>query len=75
MYLHVVIFKKPFNLQEAKEIAQHIIKDKNKHYYRETEQSYRFRVIPKTKFEKNSFRTKQINDHISFVFGELKHNQ
>jgi len=70
--LHAVIFKKPYDLSTAKQEARDIIKDKKKNFYRETETSYRFRAIPKTKFEKKSFRTKKINDNISLVFGKIK---
>lgn len=70
--LHAVIFKKPFDLEEAKKIAQDIIKNKNRQFYRETKTSYRFRNISKQKFIKKSFRTKKVNDNISIIFGKLK---
>lgn len=70
--LHAVIFKKPFDLEEAKKIAQDIIKNKNRQFYRETKTSYKFRNISKQKFIKESYRTKKINDKISLIFGELK---
>ena len=31
-----------------------------------------YRIIPKTKFNKDSFRTKKINPDINIVFGTLK---
>lgn len=67
--LHAVIIKKPYDLEKAKQTAANIIKDKKKKFYRETDNSYRFRNIPKTKFVKKSFRTKKINDSISLIFG------
>jgi hypothetical protein len=72
--LQVVIIKKNpgISFDDAKKTAQHIIKDNNKKYYRETTESWRFRNIPKTQFVKNSFKTKVINKHVSLVFGELK---
>jgi len=70
--LHAVIFKKPYDLDKAKQEAKKIINDDKKNFYRETETSYRFRAIPKTKFEKKSFRTKKINKNISLIFGKLK---
>tara|TARA_R110000868_G_scaffold3104_1_gene20718 strand:- start:263 stop:4948 length:4686 start_codon:yes stop_codon:yes gene_type:complete len=70
--LHAVIFKKPYDLDKAKQEAKNIIKDKNKHFFRETNTSYRFRAIPKTKFEKKSFRSKKINENITLIFGKLK---
>ena len=47
-------------------------KDKNKKFYRETNTSYRFRNIPKTKFIKGTYKTKKINNNVSIVFGQLK---
>lgn len=70
--LHAVIIKKPIKLEEAKKKAQDIIKDKSKSFYRETEDSYRFRNIAKTKFDAKTFRTKIINSQISLVFGKIK---
>lgn len=69
--LHNVIIKKTIPLDEAKRIAKDIIKDDKKSFYRETENSYRFRNIPKTKFIKKSFKTKKVNDNISLTFGKL----
>lgn len=73
MDLHAVIIKKPINIEKAKEISKEFIKP-SKSYYRETESSYRFRNIPKTKFIKKSFRTKKINEYISLIYGKLKAN-
>lgn len=70
--LHAVVIKKPIDLKEAQQIASSIIDNKNRKFYRETESSYRFRNIPKTKFIKKSFRTKIINPEISLIFGALK---
>ena len=69
--LHNVIIKKIIPLDEAKKIAKDIIKDDKKSFYRETEKTYRFRNIPKTKFIKKSFKTKKVNDNISLIFGKL----
>jgi hypothetical protein len=41
-------------------------------FMRETKLSYRFRNIPKTKFDPKSFRTKKINKNISLIYGTLK---
>lgn len=70
--LHAVIIKKPCELEEAKEEAKEYIKNPKNNFYRETKNSYRFRNIPKTKFEKKSFKTKKINKQVSLVFGILK---
>ena len=68
--LHAVIISKVIPLEKAQKMAQDIIKDKSKTFYRETEESYRFRNIPKTKFK--AFRTKVINPNVSLIYGEMK---
>lgn len=70
--LHAVIIKKPIELNEAQMIASKIINNKNRKFFRETNDSYRFRNISKQKFIKKSFRTKIINPKISLIFGQLK---
>jgi ABC-type proline/glycine betaine transport system ATPase subunit len=69
--LHVVIVHKPVKIDEAIKLGQQFAPDATG-YYRETESSYRFRNIPKTKFVKDSFRTKVINPRVSLVYGKLK---
>lgn len=69
--LHAVIVKKPIDLSAARKISRKFIKG-NKKFVRETEDSYRFRNVPKQKFESKSFRTKVVNDGISLVYGKLK---
>jgi len=68
--LHAVIVKKSVPLEDVYKIQKEFIKG-NKKFIRETNTSYRLRNIPKTKFIKNTFRTKKINKNISLVFGEL----
>lgn len=68
----VVIPKGKLNLDEAKKKAQDIIKDKKKKFVRITDQSFRFRNIPKQKFIKGSFKTKKLNDGTLLILGELK---
>lgn len=72
MKLHAVIIKKPTDLNEAKQIASSIIKNPKKKFYRETQQSYRFRNISKQKFQPKSFRTDVINKQVSLVYGKPK---
>jgi hypothetical protein len=67
--LHAIIFHKPYNLEKAKQEAHHIMKN-NKHFMRETKKSYRFRNLPKQRF--NKFRTEKINKNMSLIWGELK---
>lgn len=69
LYLHAVIVKKPMSLALARLKAQGFIKNKNKTYFRETEDSFRFRNIPKGHFK--DFVTKKINEDISIVLGHL----
>ena len=69
--IHAVIVKKPIDLHKAKQISQDIIQNKNRTFYRETDKSYRFRNIPKTKFIKKSYRTQKVNDYISIIYGKL----
>lgn len=72
LVLHAVIVRKPVSIEELYKIQKEFIKTKGK-FIRETKQSYRIRNIPKTKFLKNTFRTKIISKepHISLVFGKL----
>jgi len=70
MELHAVIVHKPFPLDQARKIARDIMKSNKDKFMRETSTSYRFRNIPKTKFQ--SFATKVLNPGVSLVFGTLK---
>lgn len=69
--LHAVVIKKPIKLENAEKLAKNFIPE-SRNYYRETKDSYRFRNIPKTQFEKESFRTKVVNETISLIYGKLK---
>ena len=69
--IQVAIIKKEVGLEKAKKIAEEILKKDNA-FMRETEDTYRFRNLPKTKFKSDTFRTKKINDKVSLVFGERK---
>ena len=69
--VHAVIVKKPIELSEAKRIAKAFIPPSRK-YYRETSTSYRFRNIPKTKFDPDSFVSHVVNKNITIVLGRLK---
>jgi hypothetical protein len=70
--LHAVIVHKPYPLEKAYQEAMNIMKVTKPKFMRETQQSYRFRNIPKTKFQSKSFRTKVINPNLSLVYGNLK---
>jgi len=69
--LHDVVINKDVPFEIAVKEAHKIIKG-NKHYYRETKNTYRFRNIAKEKFKPNTFRSKKINKHITLIFGQLK---
>jgi len=69
--LQTVIVKKTVPKDKALEHAKNIIK-KKAFKGSETKLTYRFRAIPKTKFIKESFRSKKINPDITLVFAELK---
>lgn len=68
--LHAVIVKKPIDRSEAMKKAQKISRKRRKLFVRETGESYRFRIVPKTKF--SSFVSKPIDDNITLVLGTLK---
>lgn len=70
--LHAVIIKNTVKRKDADKMAQDIIKDKSKTFMRQTQDSYRYRNIAKTKFKESSFRSKVISPDITLVFGELK---
>lgn len=70
--LHAIIFKKPIEIESVIEGSRQFINKKTTPFIRETNSSFRVRNIPKTKFNKETFRTKKINDNISLIFGELK---
>ena len=69
--IQTIIIKKSVPLDEAVRKAKDISK-KKKILMRELKQTYHFRNIPKTKFEKKTFRSKQINPEITLVFAKLK---
>ena len=68
--LHAVIIKKDVSLEDAKKLAKQHIQG-NKKFYRETENSYRFRNIPKARFKKGSLRSKKLNNSVTLIYGEL----
>jgi hypothetical protein len=69
--LHAVVIHKPVSLEEAfTESKKFINQDRN--FHRETQKSFRFRNIPKQKFEKSSFRSKKVNPNVTLIYGKLK---
>jgi hypothetical protein len=69
--IHSVNVNKNVPFEEAFLHAQNILK-KKKFFHRETKNQYRFRNIPKTKFEPKTYRSKKINKDITLIFGKLK---
>ena len=65
MELHAVVIKNKVPLKDARKKAKDIINNDNRTFMRKTNDSYRFRNIPKQKFVQNSFRSKKINDNIT----------
>jgi len=68
--LHAVVINKDKGLEEAMEESKNFI-NKDKNFYRETKSSYRFRNIPKQKFQKRSFRSKKLNPDLTLIYGKL----
>lgn len=68
--LHAVIIDKRIPLANAIKISKNFI-PANRNFYRETTNSYRFRNIPKQKFQKTSYRSKVINPDITLIYGKL----
>lgn len=69
LYLHAVVVKKPSSIALARYKAQKYIKNKKKTFYRDTEDSFRFRNLPKQMFK--DFVSKKIDDDVTLVLGHL----
>ena len=75
MILHAVVFKKPYYNTKAKSLkeAKHMFpKEDIKTFVRETPESFRVRVVPKTQFINTTYRSKKLNPYITAVWGKLK---
>jgi hypothetical protein len=75
LVLHAIILHKPkFKSKEQSLLyaLDHFPKEKIKGFVRETESSFRVRVVPKTKFIKTSYVSKVINPNMTIVLGKLK---
>jgi hypothetical protein len=71
--LHTIIIRKSgISHEDAVAMAQNLMKTKKRPLMRETQASYRFRHLPKTKFVPSTFRTKKLNKTASLVYGQLK---
>lgn len=72
VFLQAVIIHKPVEFKDAFFMAQNVINNVRKTFFRETATSYRFRNIPKTEFFPDSYVSKKIDDKMTLVFGKLK---
>ena len=72
LFLQAVIVHKPVEFKDAYFMAQNIINNPRKTFFRETDASYRFRNIPKTDFIPGHYVSKKIDDKMTLVFGKLK---
>ena len=74
--LHAIIINKAIanSKDEARNIAKkYFAKDlKNKSFVRETKQSYRVRITPKTKFNYDTFRSFKLTPYITVIYVSLK---
>jgi len=72
--LHAVVINKRIPISNAITISKDFI-PQNRNFYRETIDSYRFRNIPKQRFDKTSYRSKKINNDITLIYGKLKQSK
>ena len=75
LILHAIICHKPYykSKEEAINYSRSHFKNENiKGFVRETDSSFRVRVVPKTFFKKTSFVSKVINPNTTLVFGKLR---
>jgi hypothetical protein len=71
--LHAIVINKSYgDKEEAHREAKKIARLRRKLFMRETGQSWRFRIVPKTKFKPRSFVSKPITENITLVLGNLK---
>jgi hypothetical protein len=70
--LHSIKINKTVPLDKQLEHVKNISKSNKKRMAKEMTHVIAYRITPKTKFEKDSFRTKKVNENISIVFGKLK---
>lgn len=68
--IHSINIKNTMDFNEAKKHAEHIIKNKNRKFYKLDPSEYVFRNLAKTKF--NDYRSQKINKDIRIVWGKLK---
>jgi len=70
--IHSIKIGKHIPVEKQLEHVRNITKSNKNRMMKEMKNVIAYRIIPKTKFNKDSFRTKKINSEISIVFGKLK---
>lgn len=72
LHIQAVHVRKRVPLEEAKQHAQNIIKNKRKRKVKVLKNWYHFRNENKNKFDKDTFVTKKVNKDINIIMGKLK---
>jgi hypothetical protein len=72
LHIHSIKINKQVPVEQQLEHVKNITKSNKNRMMKEMKNHNNYRIIPKTKFHKDSFRTKKINSDISIVFGKLK---
>jgi hypothetical protein len=70
--IHSIKIHKQVPVEKQLEHVRNITKSNKNRMMKEMKNHNNYRIIPKTKFNKDSFRTKKVNKDISIVFGTLK---
>ena len=75
LVLHAIVLHKPKFKTKDQSLSyalKHFPNENIKGFVRETESSFRVRIVPKTKFIKTSYVSKTISPDSALVFGKLK---
>lgn len=75
LVLHAIVLHKPKFKSKEQSLSyalKHFPNEHIKGFVRETDSSFRVRVVPKTKFIKTSYVSKIISPDSTLVFGKLK---
>lgn len=70
--LHAILIPHDSTPEHVNDICEKFLGNKKRIYKRLTKNKIRIRNIPKTKFEKKSFKSKPLNDGTTLVYGRLK---
>ena len=72
LFVHAIEVKKEAGISEAKKIARKTLEKKRLYSYREGDDVYRFKNLPKKLFDKKTFRKLKLDDKVTLVCGRLK---